>query len=133
MALGMTRRMVLACSIAITIIMGALSRVVQTENILFDKYLGDMLYAVMIYLLLSFVRPRAAPLAKLWLSMIIMILIEAFQLAGIPLSFRLSESAVLQVVGILLGTHFALFDIIAYMVGIVVVYLLDRQFLTGRR
>jgi hypothetical protein len=132
-ASGMSRKMVLACCIIVTILTGTLSRVVQTHNILFDKYLGDMLYAVLIYLLLSLVRTSATPLTKLLLSTIIMLLIEAFQLTGIPLSFRLSDSAVLQVIAIALGTKFALLDIIAYLAGIVVLYLLDRQFLTRRR
>ena len=133
MILGVTPRMVFACCIVITIVIGTLSRVFETQNILFDKYLGDMLYAVLIYLLLSFVRTSATPLTKLLLSTIVMLSIEAFQLTGIPLRFRLSESAVLQVIATALGTKFALLDIIAYLAGIVVVYLLDHQFLMARR
>ncbi len=112
---------------------GIFSRVFQTQNIFFDKYLGDMLYAVLVYLLISLVWAGAAPLTKLLFAMLIMILIEAFQLTGIPLSFRRSESLALQILAIALGTGFSFWDIIAYLAGIVLVYLVDGQFVTRRR
>jgi hypothetical protein len=133
MTFGMTKRMVFACSIVITIIIGILSRLFQTQNIVFDKYLGDMLYAALVYLLISFVWTGAAPLTKLLLAMIIMILIESFRLTGIPLSFRRSESVTLQILAFALGTGFSFLDIIAYLAGIVLVYLVDSQFVTRRR
>ena len=133
MTFHMTRRMVFACSIIITIIIGILSRAFQTQNIIFDKYLGDMLYAVLVYLLVSFVWTSAAPLTKLLLATIIMILIEAFQLTGIPLSFRRSESVALQILAFALGTGFSFLDIIAYLAGIVLVYLVDGQLVTSGR
>ena len=133
MTVDMRRKLVFACYMVMTIILGTLSRVVQTQNIIFDKYLGDMLYAVLMYWLMSFVWTRAMPLTKLLLTTLIMILIEAFQLTGLPLSFRRSESVALHVFAIALGTTFSFFDIIAYLVGIVLVYLFDRQWVTRRR
>jgi hypothetical protein len=117
----------------ITTILGTLSRMFQTQNIIVDKYLGDMLYAVLVYLLLSFVWTRAMPRTRLWLTTLIMLLIEAFQLTGIPLRFRGSESVALRVFAFALGTTFSFFDIIAYLAGIVLVYLVDRQYVTRRR
>ena len=130
---GMRRKLVFACSSVMTIILGTLSRVVQTQNIMVDKYLGDMLYAVLMYWLMSFVWTTATPRTKLLLTTLIMILIEAFQLTGLPLSFRGSESVALHLLALALGTTFSVFDIIAYVVGIVLVSLFDRQWITRRR
>jgi hypothetical protein len=56
---------------------GILSRTVHTGLVIFDKYLGDALYAAMVYAILR-LPWRTAPLALP--SMAIMTVIELFQL-----------------------------------------------------
>lgn len=46
-------RVYYSLSIIMTIIIGISSRVFETGNPVFDKYLGDALYAILIYLLLE--------------------------------------------------------------------------------
>ena len=53
----MRSRLLLLAAIVAT---GILSRVIHTGWIVFDKYLGDALYAAMVYLLISLVWHRNA-------------------------------------------------------------------------
>ena len=62
---------------------GLLSRSVHTGWILFDKYLGDALYAVMVYLVLGLTRRMPAGRTALF-AMGVMTAIEVFQLTLIP-------------------------------------------------
>jgi hypothetical protein len=96
------------------IALGILSRVVHTGLPLFDKYLGDALYAAMVYVI---ARLLAAP--KPWLlASLIMGGLELFQLTGIPAQMVASDQLPLRVVGVLMGTKFSVLDLIAYGVGI---------------
>ena len=112
-----------------TILTGILSRIFHSGILVFDKYLGDSLYAVMFYLLLSIVWVRGNPLPKAFVTGGLMMAIELFQLTLIPLHFRLSDSSILKFVSIVLGTEFGWFDIIAYLSGILVIYIFDRFYL----
>ena len=111
------------------ILIGILSRVFNTGILVFDKYLGDSLYAAMFYLLLSIVWEHGKPSHKAFITTVLMIAIELFQLTLIPLHFRLSGSSILKAVSIVLGTEFGWFDIVAYMVGILVIYIFDKFYL----
>jgi hypothetical protein len=113
----------------LTILIGILSRVFHTGFLVFDKYLGDSLYAVMFYLLLSIVWDRGKPSRKAFITTVLMMAIELFQLTLIPLHFRSSDSSVLKAVSIVLGTKFGWFDIVAYLAGILIVYIFDRFYL----
>ena len=94
---------------------GILSRMIHTGWILIDKYLGDALYAAMVYTILRMTGrvPRVA-LA----SAAAMIAIECFQLTGIPAAWSGSDVLFTAVVGRLLGTHFSWLDLAAYAAGI---------------
>ena len=110
----------LACIIAI----GVLSRVARTGFVLLDKYLGDVLYAAMIYAVLRLWRtPRAA---AAW-SLTAMIAIESFQLTLIAAHMLTSEHLAVRIVARLMGTHFSFLDLLAYFVGIAGLYVLDRR------
>ncbi|MCB0110903.1 MAG: DUF2809 domain-containing protein, partial [Caldilineaceae bacterium] len=65
-----------------TILLGIFSRLVTTGFVLWDKYLGDALYAILVYLLLSLVRWRSLE-RKAFVALLIMVAIESFQLTGI--------------------------------------------------
>lgn len=110
----------------IVITVGILSRTIHTGWLIFDKYLGDALYAILAYILLSLVWPAGRPSRKAWLTVFLMVAIETFQLTHIPLNFRLSDNLILNLISILLGTKFAWLDLFAYGVGIGAVYGLDH-------
>jgi hypothetical protein len=107
------------------IMIGIGSRVFHTGFILLDKYLGDALYAVMFYLILSLIWSGGRPLYKACLSMIFMTVIEVFQLTRIPLHLSESVNIVLRITSILLGTKFSWMDLVAYLTGIIIIFAID--------
>lgn len=107
----MSRRLL---AIALVIATGLLSRATHTGWILIDKYLGDALYAVLIYLLLP-----AQPVARrAALAMAILTGIELFQLTKIPLQMVTDSRWPVRGIGRLLGTTFGWGDLAAYAAGI---------------
>ena len=113
-----------------TILQGILSRLITTGFILFDKYLGDALYAILVYLLLSLGRWRSLE-RKAFVALLIMVAIECFQLPQIP--YQLSQRAAWlpRLVAIVLGTHFAWGDLWAYLVGIGVARWIEGRWADG--
>jgi hypothetical protein len=104
--------------------MGILSRVVHTGLLIFDKYLGDALYAAMIYSVLRLLS-RTAPVAVP--AMVVMTVIELFQLTMIPAHLLASEHFVARICARLMSTSFSFLDLLAYGVGIVCIYLVDSS------
>jgi hypothetical protein len=111
--------------VILVVLTGIASRVFHTGFSLLDKYLGDALYAILFYLLLSLLWKKGTPFAKASLTMLAMLAIESFQLTHIPLSFHLSSNIFLQLLAIILGTTFSWLDILAYLVGILMFALLE--------
>lgn len=101
--------------LAAIIVAGLLSRVVHTGFLLFDKYLGDALYAAMVYVLLRLTGRIAR--VTLWAA-VAMFAIELFQVTRIPAGMLRSASPVVRVCARLLGTEFSVLDLLAYAVGI---------------
>src|SRR3954468_16039608 len=87
------------CLIGI-IAMGILSRVIHTGLVVFDKYLGDALYAAMVYAILRLFwrRPKAAVG-----STIAMVAIEFFQMTLIPVRLLGNEHWIVRIGGRLMG------------------------------
>jgi hypothetical protein len=112
------------------IALGIASRSVHTGAILFDKYLGDALYAAMIYVLVSMVW-RPAPSLRASLAMALMTAIELFQLTLIPARLMTSESLAIRLMARLMGTQFSILDLVAYSFGIIVTAGLEAR--TARR
>jgi hypothetical protein len=102
--------------------MGILSRVVHTGLLVFDKYLGDALYATMVYTILRLLC-RSASVALP--AMVVMVGIELFQLTMIPAHMLGSEHLIIRICARLIGTEFSFLDLLAYGVGIGCVYLAD--------
>ncbi|MGH9646501.1 MAG: DUF2809 domain-containing protein [Bryobacteraceae bacterium] len=103
---------------------GILSRTVHTGLVIFDKYLGDALYAAMVYTILRlFWRTAAVALP----AMAIMTVIELFQLTMIPARLLASEHVIVRICARLMGTEFSLLDLFAYGAGIVGIYLADSS------
>jgi len=119
-----THRTAWTLYLAAIIAVGILSRTVHTGLPIFDKYLGDALYAAMIYTILRLLRP-SAPVAIP--SMLLMSAIELFQRTNIPAQLLTSDHRLIQILARLLGTQFSFLDILAYAVGITFVSLLDSR------
>ena len=108
------------------IVVGLMSRVVHTGSILIDKYLGDALYAAMVYVILRLFS-RAAPWRNAALAMAIMTLIEIFQLTMIPAHLAASRQLLVRIAARLMGIEFSFLDLLAYAVGIGCVALADHM------
>ena len=105
---------------------GIASRLIQTGWIVSDKYLGDALYAAMVYSLLSIIW-RASRLNRAAVSMTTMTLLELFQLTMIPAHMLHNPHVAVRLAARLLGTEFSFLDLLTYAIGIGTVFLLDRD------
>lgn len=103
--------------------MGLLSRSASTGLVIVDKYLGDALYAAMVYAIL---RLRAGPGPAGTGAVVIMTALELFQLTMIPARLFASEHWLPRIIGRLLGVQFRFLDLVAYGVGIGCLYLGER-------
>lgn len=118
-----SRRPWIVC-LAVIIPLGILSRVVHTGNVLFDKYLGDVLYAAMVYAILRlWLTPRAAAVS----AVAAMTAIELFQLTMIGAQMLKSERLIVRIIARLMGTHFSYLDLLAYFVAIGGMYLFESS------
>ena len=107
---------------------GLLSRVAHTGVRLFDKYLGDALYAAMVYVLF---RLTGIARVAVWAA-VAMTAIEFFQLTGVPAHMLRSAHLAVRICARLLGTEFSVLDLLAYAVGIWCIAAFDRAALRGR-
>lgn len=111
--------------LGVIVLGGILSRLVSTGFVVIDHYLGDALYAAMVFMLLLVLAPIRARSTAALVALVIVVLIEAFQLTGIPLQLRGSDHALLRLLAVLLGTTFNGWDIVSYGVGILVIFVVD--------
>src|SRR5262245_43685211 len=110
--------------LAVSIPLGILSRMIRTGFVLFDKYLGDVLYAAMIYAFLRLWWPsRAAAVC----AVVAMIAIELFQLTMIAAHLLTSEHLIVRIIARLMGTQFSYLDLFSYLVAIGCIYLVDSS------
>jgi uncharacterized protein DUF2809 len=115
MAQGEGRRGVWWGLLAAIVSAGLMSRAAHTGFRLFDKYLGDALYAAMVYVLFR-LTGRIARLT-LWTA-VAMTALEFFQLTQVPADMLRSRYPAIRVCARLLGTEFSVLDLLAYAVGI---------------
>jgi hypothetical protein len=113
------------CLVGIVAI-GILSRAVHTGLMVFDKYLGDTLYAAMVYAILRLFWKTSATAVAVS-AMVIMTAIEFFQLTMIPAHMLASERLITRIFARLMGTEFSLLDLLAYGAGIGCLYLVDSS------
>lgn len=88
-----------------------------------DKYLGDSLYAAMVYVLLRLTGKIAR--VTVWAA-VAMTAIEFFQLTRVPADMLRSPYLGIRTFGRLLGTEFSVLDLLAYAVGIGCIAGIDR-------
>jgi hypothetical protein len=101
--------------LAAIVVAGLGSRAVHTGFRLFDKYLGDALYAAMVYVLLR-LTGRITRVA-LWAA-VAMTAIELFQLTGVAAGMLGSANPAVRACARLMGTEFNVGDLAAYAAGI---------------
>jgi hypothetical protein len=115
-------------ALAVTIALGLLSRLHPIGWPLYDKSLGDVLYAVAAYLGLSLVLFRQSPALVSPLALAWCLGVEFFQATGIP-----AQYAANPLVRWLIGTTFAWHDIACYVIGVAVITLIDVTLLRTKR
>jgi hypothetical protein len=74
---------------------------------------GGVLYAVLVYLLLTVLRPQAARWSNASIALVLCVLIELLQLTAIPADL----ARVFGPIRLVLGTGFAPLDLVAYAIG----------------
>ena len=114
------------------IAIGIGSRLQHSDNVVVDKYLGDGAYAVLIYLMISTVRPHGAAGMRALSAFAISCAIEFFQLTGVGASLRESGSLLPRLLGVVLGSGFSVLDIFAYAAGIALILLIDTTIFRSR-
>lgn len=110
--------------LAAIIAAGLLSRTLHTGQPLLDKYLGDALYAAMVYVL---IRLTALNTHVALAAALTMTAIELFQLTGIPAALYRNGPLPVRLFARLLGTHFSPYDLLAYAAGIAAIAAADRS------
>jgi hypothetical protein len=106
---------------------GILSRAFHTGSVIVDKYLGDALYAAMVYALLRLLWMATAAVRVATLAMSIVTALELFQLTMIPAHLLHSGYVLVRISARLMGTEFSFQDLLAYAVGIACIYSVDRS------
>ncbi len=95
---------------ALTVMVGLGSRALPIGIGIWDKSLGDVMYAVMVYGVLVCVRPESHPRALGPVAFLVCFGIELLQLTGIAMQLP-------HLVRFALGTAFAWHDVLCYVVG----------------
>lgn len=108
-----------------TIVLGLLSRFIKTIPL----FIGDMLYAIMIYFLVRFLFPKARTKTTFLISLLVCYIIETLQLyqADWIVSIRATTLGRL-----ILGQGFLWSDILAYTFGIGIVFMIENILKSSR-
>jgi hypothetical protein len=117
----------LLIALALTLALGLLSRLFPLGLPLYDKSLGDVLYAVAAYLGLAVLLPRRSPAVVASLALAFCLAVESFKITGIP-----KQYAHLGIVRWMLGTSFSWHNLVCYLVGVAAVFGLDAGQFFGR-
>lgn len=109
-----------------TVVLGVVSRRLPLGIPLWDKSAGDALYTVLVYFLAKLARPSVGPARLGAFAVGVSLLIELFQLTGIP-------AALPRVFRWVLGSTFAWHDVACYVVGGGIVVAADALARRARR
>jgi Protein of unknown function (DUF2809) len=100
-------------TLAVTILLGLASRAVHVGWSVWDKSIGDVLYASAAYFVLAIAVPRARPVVVCVAAFAFSFAIELFQLTGVPIALYERH----RWVRLFLGTSFAWHDVACYAIG----------------
>jgi hypothetical protein len=118
----------LLAALAVTVALGLLSRLRPVGWSVYDKSLGDVLYAVAAYLALALVLLRKPPALVAPLALAACLAVEALKLTGLP-----ARHADLAAVRWLLGTIPSWHNVVCYALGVAVSAALDVLLLRRAR
>jgi hypothetical protein len=107
--------------------LGLTTRTVSVGWHVWDKSLGDVLYAIGAYLVLRFLVPRAAPRWAALVAAAFCLSIELFKFTGLPAAWASSRGSRL-----LFGTTPSWHNVICYAIGVTVVALADVAITPGK-
>ena len=119
--------LVVTCLVAT---IGVISRVVHVGTLIWDKYLGDAVYAAVFYLVMSLTWSEGAVTVKAILATAYVVSVEIFQLTQIPAQLNQSANLVVRAFAyVVLGSAFGWWDMLAYGVGIGGIAWVDKLYL----
>jgi hypothetical protein len=107
--------------LVLTIALGLVSRLRPIGWYVYDKSLGDVLYAVVAYFTLALFLCRRPPGVVALLALALCVAVELFKFTGIPAAL-----AHLPVVPWLLGHSFSWHNLACYLLGVAFAALLDH-------
>ena len=117
-------------SLIILSALGIFSRIFPLGNILWDKYLGDVIYAGVFYFILCFLVDRKSIQLKAFFAAIYVTIIELFQLTPFPLRLIQSSNFLVKLFAyVVLGSTFSWWDLLSYAIGIGFAVIYDKAVL----
>jgi hypothetical protein len=122
------RRPARAAALAATVALGLASRLAPLGAPLWDKSLGDALYAVAAYLFFGLLFPRLVAGRLAVAALAYCLAVEAFQLTGIPARY-----AGVPGVRWVLGTTFSWHEVWCYVAGIALVWVLETRWVMAAK
>ncbi len=117
----------LLLALAATVVLGLASRLHPVGWYLYDRILGEVLYAVAAYLVLAMLLFRKPPLFIAVVASVCCLAVELFKLTGIP-----AENHHILLVRWFLGMTFSCVNLGYYFIGVVLVASVDLA-TRGRR
>ncbi len=116
------RRRLIAAGLAVaTVFVGLAVRFALRRGAVSDVA-GDGLYAILIYLIVVFLAPRARAAVAAVVAGSLCVAIELFQLTGLPVAW----AATFPPIALVLGTGFDARDIVVYLVAVAGAAFLDK-------
>jgi hypothetical protein len=110
----------LLLALVATVVLGLASRLYPVGWLLYDRALGEVLYAVAAYLVLAMLLVRTPPLFIAVIAFVCCLAVELFKLTGIP-----AEYQHLLLVRWFLGMTFSLVHLAYYFIGVVLIAFAD--------
>ncbi len=107
-------------ALAATIVLGLASRLYPMGWYLWDRILGEVLYAVAAYLVLAMLLPRKSPWFVAGLAFTACLAVEVFKLTGIPAKYQH-----MFLVHWFLGMTFASINLVYYLIGVLLIAVAD--------
>lgn len=119
----------LMCIIVVMMLGLALRRYEDILPVFIGKYLGDVLWALMIYLIIAFLLKKVSAIKVSVISLLISYGIEFSQIYQNEWINNIRETVIGSLI---LGHGFLYTDLICYIVGIVLGFILEMLFLASR-
>jgi glycopeptide antibiotics resistance protein len=117
------RRLIYLLALVIVVVLGLASRHFQDQlPAIIGQYAGDTLWAVMVFLLCSFLAPRTRGTMRAALALAIAVSVELSQLIHTPVLDELRSTTLGHLV---LGRGFVATDLICYALGVALGLVLD--------